>query len=38
MKYVSRTITKKFNEMKGNFPVILVTGARQTGKVHCLNI
>ena len=32
MKYVSRTITKKFNEMKGNFPVILVTGARQTGK------
>ena len=32
MKYINRTITKKFKEMKGNFPVILVTGARQTGK------
>lgn len=32
MKYINRTIEKKIDEMKGNFPVILVTGARQSGK------
>ena len=32
MKYINRTIQLKFNEMNGNVPVILVTGARQTGK------
>lgn len=32
MKYINRSIQSKFDEMNGNFPVILVTGARQTGK------
>ena len=32
MKYINRNIEKKIDEMKGNFPVILVTGARQSGK------
>lgn len=32
MKYINRSIQVKFKEMNGNFPVILVTGARQTGK------
>lgn len=32
MKYINRSIQSKFDEMNGKFPVILVTGARQTGK------
>ena len=32
MKYINRSIQLKFDEMNGKFPVILVTGARQTGK------
>ena len=32
MKYINRNIETKFDEMKNSFPVILVTGARQTGK------
>ena len=32
MKYINRTIEKKLDEMQGAFPVILVTGARQSGK------
>lgn len=32
MKYINRSLEKKIDEMKGNFPVILVTGARQSGK------
>lgn len=32
MKYINRSIQLKFNEMNGKFPVILLTGARQTGK------
>lgn len=32
MKDINRSIQSKFDEMNGNFPVILVTGARQTGK------
>lgn len=32
MKYINRTIEKKIDEMKGSFPVILVSGARQSGK------
>ena len=32
MKYINRSIQLKLNEMNGNFPVILLTGARQTGK------
>lgn len=32
MEYINRTIEKKIYEMKGTFPVILVTGVRQSGK------
>lgn len=32
MKYINRNIEIKFDQMKGSFPVILLTGARQTGK------
>jgi len=32
MKYINRTIEQKIDEMKYNFPVILITGARQSGK------
>ena len=32
MKYINRNLEKKIDEMKGSFPVILVTGARQSGK------
>lgn len=32
MKYINRTIEKKIDEIKEIFPVILVTGARQSGK------
>lgn len=32
MKYINRTLEKKIDEMKGLFPVILITGARQSGK------
>lgn len=32
MKYINRSLEKKIDEMKGMFPVILVTGARQSGK------
>lgn len=32
MKYINRSIQSKFDEINGKFPVILVTGARQTGK------
>lgn len=32
MKYINRTVEKKIYEMKGSFPVILITGARQSGK------
>lgn len=32
MKYINRSIQLKLNEMNGKFPVILLTGARQTGK------
>ena len=31
-KYIHRTIEKKLNEMYGNFPAILITGSRQSGK------
>ena len=31
-KYINRTIEQKLEEMYGNFPAILVTGARQSGK------
>ncbi len=30
--YINRTIENKLNEMYGNFPSILITGARQSGK------
>lgn len=30
--YIHRTIEKKIDEMYGNFPAILVTGSRQSGK------
>lgn len=30
--YIHRTIEKKLDEMYGNFPAILVTGSRQSGK------
>lgn len=30
--YIHRTIEKKLDEMYGNFPAILITGSRQTGK------
>ena len=32
MKYINRSLEKKIDEMKDSFPVILVAGARQTGK------
>ena len=32
MKYIHRTIEQKFKDMIGKFPVILVSGARQSGK------
>jgi len=32
MKYINRSIEIKLDEMNGQFPVILVTGARQSGK------
>ena len=32
MRYINRSIQLKLNEMNGKFPVILLTGARQTGK------
>ena len=31
-KYIHRTIETKLDEMYGNFPSILVTGSRQSGK------
>ncbi len=31
-KYIHRTIENKLNEMYGNFPSILITGSRQSGK------
>ena len=31
-QYIHRTIEKKLEEMDGNFPSILVTGSRQSGK------
>lgn len=37
MKYINRTIEKKIDEMNGNFPVILITGARQSGKSTLLD-
>ena len=30
--YIHRSIEKKIDEMYGNFPAILVTGSRQSGK------
>ena len=30
--YIHRTIESKLDEMYGNFPSILVTGSRQSGK------
>lgn len=32
MNYINRNIEKEFDKMNGNFPVILLTGARQSGK------
>ena len=32
MKYINRNLQRKIDEMKGQFPVILVSGARQSGK------
>lgn len=32
MKYINRTIKKMIDNMKKSFPVILITGARQSGK------
>ena len=32
MKYINRNLETKIDKMKGTFPVILVTGARQSGK------
>lgn len=32
MRYINRSIQLKLNEMNGKLPVILLTGARQTGK------
>lgn len=32
MKYINRNVEKRFFELKGNFPSILVSGARQSGK------
>lgn len=37
MKYINRTIEKKIDEMNGSFPVILITGARQSGKSTLLD-
>ncbi len=31
-KYINRSIENKLDEMYGNFPAILITGARQSGK------
>jgi predicted AAA+ superfamily ATPase len=36
MKYLSRIAEKKFLRMSENFPVVLVTGARQAGKTTML--
>ena len=32
MKYINRNLEKEIEKMIGKVPVILVTGARQTGK------
>ncbi len=32
MKYINRNLQRKIDKMKGQFPVILVSGARQSGK------
>lgn len=32
MNYINRTIENQFNKANGNFPVLLVTGSRQSGK------